>query len=118
MLIKHSYELDKMEREQLIRDILKDEVMVISSGAYQLSNLPCIVAIEDKKIKGVLTFKAFGQYLEVISLDSFEQKKGIGTILLKKVEENAKDMSINEIKIITTNDNLNALNFYQKETTD
>ncbi|WP_436862885.1 GNAT family N-acetyltransferase [Staphylococcus caeli] len=114
MLIKHSCELDKMEKEQLIRDILKDEVMVISSGVYQLSSLPSIVAIEDKKIKGVLTFKVFGQYLEVISLESFEQNRGIGTMLLKKVEEIAKDMSINEIKIITTNDNLDALKFYQK----
>lgn len=48
MLIKQSDELDKTEKKQLIKDDLKDKVMVISSEVYQLSSLTCIVAIEDK----------------------------------------------------------------------
>ncbi|SFJ30894.1 Acetyltransferase (GNAT) family protein [Halobacillus dabanensis] len=50
----------------------------------------------------------------MISLDSLKENKGIGTLLLRKVENAAQEHGCNSIKLVTTNDNLHALEFYQK----
>jgi ribosomal protein S18 acetylase RimI-like enzyme len=48
---------------------------------------------------------------EIISLDSLEERKGFGTLLIEKVEQAAKEKQCTCIKLITTNDNLYALKF-------
>jgi ribosomal protein S18 acetylase RimI-like enzyme len=47
-------------------------------------------------------------------LDSFKENTGVGSALLKKLIDFAKQNSIKRLCLITTNDNLNALRFYQK----
>ncbi|RIN83652.1 GNAT family N-acetyltransferase, partial [Mammaliicoccus sciuri] len=44
----------------------------------------------------------------------FRENVGIGSQLLKKLEEISEKKDITKISVITTNDNLNALKFYQK----
>jgi GNAT superfamily N-acetyltransferase len=51
---------------------------------------------------------------EIISLDSLEEGKGIGSALLQEVESAAILNKCERVKLITTNDNLLALKFYQK----
>jgi ribosomal protein S18 acetylase RimI-like enzyme len=70
--------------------------------------------LKNDKIVGLLTFRKSGDELEIISLDSFKENTGIGTALLNKVTDFAKQNSIKRLWLITTNDNLNALRFYQK----
>ena len=55
-----------------------------------------------------------GQELEITSLNSLEEKKGVGTALVNKVVNPANTEHLKNIKLITTNDNLNALLFWQK----
>lgn len=55
-----------------------------------------------------------GKDCEIISLDSTIENKGIGTALLQQVEETAKHAHCQRIKLITTNDNVHAMAFYQK----
>jgi Acetyltransferase (GNAT) family. len=50
----------------------------------------------------------------VVSLDSLAEGRGIGSALLKSVEEVAREKKSNRIWLITTNDNLHALRFYQR----
>lgn len=72
-----------------------------------------IAEINNKK-KGLITFKISNKELEIITLNSFLQKKGIGTTLLNQVLNLAKRKKFRRLWCITTNDNLNALEFYQK----
>ncbi|HDK9253936.1 TPA: GNAT family N-acetyltransferase, partial [Staphylococcus aureus] len=46
--------------------------------------------------------------------DSFVENKGIGSHLLNYAEIIASDMSKRSISVITTNENIKALYFYQK----
>lgn len=64
--------------------------------------------------KGVITFQVRGEGCEVTSLDSLEEGKGIGTTLLNEVLQEAKKRGCRRLFLTTTNDNLNALRFYQK----
>ncbi|MBT2690217.1 GNAT family N-acetyltransferase [Bacillus sp. ISL-47] len=89
--------------------------MVISSGVYDCSKLDGIAALDEmEEIIGLITFIIKEQRCEIISLDSIREGKGVGTALIEKAEAAAKAAGCSCIKLITTNDNLNALRFYQK----
>lgn len=88
--------------------------MVISTGIYQCDQLDGFIFEEDNEIIGLVTYVIKDHELEVISLDSIQEGKGIGTSLMEKVENVAKQKGIQVVSLVTTNDNLHALKFYQK----
>jgi GNAT superfamily N-acetyltransferase len=89
--------------------------MVISSGIYDCRSLDGFVTLnEESDINGLITYVVHGQECEIISLDSLEEGKGIGSSLILEVEAAAKKNGCSKVKLITTNDNLLALKFYQK----
>lgn len=110
-----------------IKDIPNDKVkeffkllwgspkMVISSGVYDCSELDGFAVLnQEGEIIGLITYIIRDNECEIISLDSVEEGKGIGTSLVKEVENLAVKKNCNILKLITTNDNLHALRFYQK----
>lgn len=89
--------------------------MVISSGVYDCSKLDGFTIVNDEdNIIGLITYIIKGKECEIISLDSIEEGKGVGTSLVQEVENLAVKENCQLIKVITTNDNLLALKFYQK----
>ncbi|MBU9723039.1 MULTISPECIES: GNAT family N-acetyltransferase [Bacillaceae] len=89
--------------------------MVISSGIYDCSTLDGFIILnEEDKIIGLITYIFKEKECEIISLDSIEEGKGIGTHLVQAVENLAINRKCKLVKLITTNDNLRALKFYQK----
>ena len=69
---------------------------------------------EDNKIIGLVTYTFFFFFFEIVSLDSKKENIGIGSALLKEIEKVAIDRNCKKMRLITTNDNLRALQFYQK----
>jgi ribosomal protein S18 acetylase RimI-like enzyme len=69
---------------------------------------------EESKIIGLVTYKFYENICEIISLDSKKENIGIGSALLKKAEKVATDNDCKKMRLITTNDNMRALQFYQK----
>ena len=63
---------------------------------------------------GLITYKVTDNECEVISLDGLREGQGIGTMLLRKVIEEAKNRNCRRVFLVTTNDNLYALGFYQR----
>lgn len=89
--------------------------MVISSGVFDCSILDGFTIInKEDQIIGLVTYIIKDNECEIISLDSLEEGKGIGTSLVQKVERVACQNNCERLKLITTNDNLLALKFYQK----
>lgn len=90
-------------------------LMVISSGVYQCDQLPGFVCVTaEGEIVGLITYVDRGEEREIISLDATIEKKGIGSQLMEIVEIEAAGQGISRLKVITSNDNVNALRFYQK----
>lgn len=114
MKVVHTNDINKQVLIDLFIDNWGDDEMVVSSGTYQLSDLPGFVAFDEAEIIGVITYIIRNDQIEIISLDSFKENIGIGSQLLKKLEEISEEKDITKITVITTNDNLNALKFYQK----
>ena len=88
--------------------------MIISSGTFDCTQLDGYIYETDDVILGLLTYVVHEDALEVISLDSIQEGHGIGTQLMHAVEVLAKEIGLEKITLITTNDNLAALKFYQK----
>lgn len=64
-------------------------------------------------ILGMVTVKEGAEW-EVVSLDSDRPGKGIGSGLLQMVEGTARQNGVRRLWLITSNDNLDALGFYQR----
>ncbi|MDQ0208736.1 GNAT family N-acetyltransferase [Alkalicoccobacillus murimartini] len=89
--------------------------MVLSSGIYNCSELKGFVSRDSSgDIVGLITYVLRQEECEIISLDSLKEGKGIGTGLLSAVEEMSQMKGCTLIKLVTTNDNIKALSFYQK----
>lgn len=63
---------------------------------------------------GLLTYNQQEKECEITTLDSLEEGEGIGTSLVESLESWAKEHGIKRLWLITTNDNLPALKFWQK----
>jgi len=63
---------------------------------------------------GLITFVIHGNECEITSLDSLQEGKGIGTVLINAVISEAREKKCRRVAVVTTNDNLQALGFYQR----
>ncbi len=63
---------------------------------------------------GIVTYIIVGDECEIISLDSLQAGRGIGTALINGVVDEARRNGCRRVYLSTTNDNLGALGFYQR----
>jgi ribosomal protein S18 acetylase RimI-like enzyme len=63
---------------------------------------------------GLVTYRMAENACEVVTLNSLQENQGVGTALLDAVRDAAVQAGCDRIWLITTNDNLRALGFYQK----
>lgn len=64
--------------------------MAVSSGSYHCSELIGYIYEKGFLILGLINNTIDNNILEIISLDSIIEKQGMGSLLLKTVEEEAK----------------------------
>lgn len=76
--------------------------------------LPGFIAFEGNKKVGIVTLEIIDNKCEIVTIESLKPKIGIGSRLLEVAQDYAKENNCNRIWLVTTNDNLNALKFYQK----
>ncbi|WP_322923231.1 GNAT family N-acetyltransferase [Paenibacillus campi] len=113
----HITQITSAHREQVALFLQRNwgsAQMVVSSGTYQCEQLDGFIVEENNEIIGLITYVIRLDEIEIISLDSLQEGKGIGSALMNKVEHIARQNQLLAISLITTNDNLNALKFYQK----
>jgi len=84
--------------------------MIVHNESFRLEQLDGFVT-EDWN--GIVTYIITGDQCEIISLDSLEEGRGIGTALVNAVVKEAQSRSCRRLFLSTTNDNLHALSFYQ-----
>lgn len=104
------------------RDWLRSKVQEIWNGrfvvtrgiAYEPANLPGFIASKDGVPVGVATYHIEDGECELITLDALSQWQGVGTALIEAVEEQARKEACSRMWMITTNDNIDGLRFYQR----
>ncbi|MGE5377560.1 MAG: GNAT family N-acetyltransferase [Bacteroidota bacterium] len=91
-----------------------DEFMVIRGIIYRPENLDGFIAYNGPDCVGEITYVINDGECEIVTLDSECEGQGLGTRLINTVVEEARKQDCRRVFLITTNDNLNALGFYQK----
>jgi GNAT superfamily N-acetyltransferase len=88
--------------------------MIIRGHIIDMTQVDGIAVYEDSEIIALLTYTIRDNLCEIISLDSLLEGRGIATELIKRIISAAKEKQCSKIIVITTNDNINAMRFYQK----
>lgn len=87
------------------------QMLVLRGALLDAGDLPALICGENE---GVLHHRALDDLTyEIVTLEAFRQWRGIGTALVEAVAARAKDKGFRELAVVTTNDNLDALRFYQ-----
>jgi RimJ/RimL family protein N-acetyltransferase len=89
-------------------------IMITPGGTYYPHTLPGFIAIAGEERVGLLTYSVSHDSCEIVTLNSERQGTGIGTRLVAAAKQAAHDAHCRRLWLVTTNDNLNALRFYQK----
>lgn len=90
--------------------------LVVSRGRlHDAVSLPGFVAVLDGLPAGLVTYHLEGNECELVTINSQRPGAGIGSSLLQAVKERAKGAGCRRLWLITTNDNLVALKFYQQK---
>lgn len=115
-----SYTVRPIERgdSDLIRVLLVrhwGSAQMVSRGrTVDMSTLPGFIAEDEGGIVGLVTYHREEVDTEVVSLDAFRPGVGIGSKLLRTLESVVKSQGVRRVWIVTSNDNIGALTFYQK----
>ena len=88
--------------------------MIIRGKEIDMTEAEGFYFNEGKNIIGLITYIVYNDILEITSLDSLQENQGIGSKLVEAVIHEAKERKCQKIVLITTNDNINAIKFYQK----
>lgn len=89
--------------------------VVVHDTRYDLRELPTLVAVDGAgDLAGALVHRLGDDGLEVVSLAATRPGAGAGSALLTAVEAVASAAGAERLWLVTTNDNLSALRFYQR----
>jgi ribosomal protein S18 acetylase RimI-like enzyme len=88
--------------------------IVSTSGLHNPADLAGLVAIEADERLGLITYTSREEDCEVVTLNSFRPGRGIGTALLRAVKQKADEMGL-RLWLITTDENSNAIRFYENQ---
>jgi len=109
--------LTPADRDWVRRKIIETwgaETVVVHQTVYHPAELPGFIAEAEGEIAGLLTYHLEGEACEIVTLDAWRTGLGVGTALIETVKQAAGREKCRRLWLVTTNDNLPALRFYQK----
>ena len=116
--MQYSIEEVTEKNRKIVNDILINEWestnIIIRGKIIDGTKLNGFVAVRDNEIIGLITYIIDNNECEIVSLNSFEENKGVATKLINVVKEIAIKEKCSRLKLITTNDNIRGIEFYQK----
>jgi GNAT superfamily N-acetyltransferase len=106
------------EDQPWVSDFMKEhwgeDRIIVHNQEYIPSRLAGFAAFRDDQLTGLSTYTVENNECELISLDSLRPAQGTGKTLLDAVCKTAVRSGCWRLWLVTTNDNLQALGFYQK----
>ncbi len=92
----------------------QSSIIVTRARRHDAAELPGFVIEEHGQVIGVITLNAERRDCEIVTIDSAVWGRGIGSAMLDRAEAWARDRGCERMWLVTTNDNLRALYFYQR----
>ena len=98
----------------LVAELWGSEVVAVHSTSLRPAELGGFIAERSRRVAGLLTYQLVGSMLEIVTLNALDRRAGIGTLLIEAVADKARRFGCHQIRLTTTNDNVDALRFYQR----
>jgi len=105
---------DRAMLSWLVAELWGSEQVAVHGTVLQPAELPGFIAERSRRVVGLLTYQLAGDILEIVTLNAIERRAGIGTLLIEAAAGPARHHRCREIRLTTTNDNVDALRFYQR----
>jgi len=112
--IKTLVDSDREWARNILRLNWGSEKVVVHSEVLFPAELDGLVAWLKGNREGLVTYKINGEITEIVTLNALKPNLGIGTALINAVKTCARGSGCESIILTTTNDNIQALRFYQR----
>lgn len=96
------------------RKYWRSTLLVSRGKVYNAETLPGFMALMAGEPVGLITYHIKKRNCEIITINSEVERKGIGSALIDAVKKKATSERCSRLWLITTNDNIEAIRFYQK----
>ncbi len=113
-IVKPLIEQDKGWVLEVVRRWGDDFIITRGRKVYPAQLAGFLAESPDGEKIGLATYEVIGDQCEMVTLDAFKKFSGVGTVLTEKVEEAAIAAGCKRLWLITTNDNLDGIRFYQR----
>jgi GNAT superfamily N-acetyltransferase len=101
--------------QPLIDDAWAGPHLAVNGKLWDTRTLPGLAALDgENRLIGYLLYTFHGGECEIMVLESLHAGIGVGTRLIERVKEIAKKHNTKKLIVMTTNDNIKAIRFYQK----
>lgn len=111
------YPITQDNRAQIDQYICEEwggPTLVTLGNAYDASTLPGFCVLINEQLEGAILYRIEGDSCEIAVLFAKTERRGIGTALIHRVLEEATELNCKRVWLVTSNDNTNAIRFYQK----
>lgn len=100
---------------QNIADEWAGPIIVTRGTSHDTSHADGFISVTDKELTGYVLYYMENKQCEILVLQSCLENQGIGTALVRAVVEAAKNENCQRVWLITTNDNIHAIRYYQRK---
>lgn len=94
-------------------DVFNGDIVVSRGAAHEVAAMPGFIAEDDGTPVGIVIY-SLGSECELVAIMSFVQWRGVGSALVAAVEMAAVSAGCRRVWLVTTNDNVDAMRFYQR----
>jgi ribosomal protein S18 acetylase RimI-like enzyme len=98
----------------LVTELWGSETVAVHGSSLRPAELGGFIAERSRRVVGLLTYQLVDTMLEIVTLNAIDRRAGIGTMLIEAAVGKARRFGCREIRLTTTNDNVDALRFYQR----
>jgi GNAT superfamily N-acetyltransferase len=106
---------ERAELERVVSERWGSPRMVSRGTVHRIADLACLIATDQRgRWAGLAAYRAADGACELVMLEAFERGHGTGAALLDAVIAAAREAGLHRLWLVTTNDNTDALRFYQR----
>jgi GNAT superfamily N-acetyltransferase len=105
---------DRAFLDELLRLRWSGGALMLRGKIIHPKDVEALAAYHEGRLAGVATWRLEGPVLYLATLNNITEQRGVGVALLEAIMQLARQKGSGLLRVIVTNDNLNALGFYQR----
>jgi GNAT superfamily N-acetyltransferase len=105
---------DRVFLDELLRLRWSGGSLLLRGKVIAPADVEALAAYDCERLAGVATWRMEGKVLYLLTLNNITDQRGVGVALLAAMIDLGRKRNAALIRAIVTNDNLNALGFYQR----